>query len=45
MGRRVKEWEQGKIGEEKMAQSVESVIAYMRHFSPNVQIPLGGRDG
>jgi len=42
MSKRVKDWKQGKIDEEKMAQCVESAIAHLRYFSPKARISFGG---
>ena len=43
MRNRIKEWEWGRIDEEKLMQSVISTIGHMRHFSPNARIDLGDR--
>lgn len=43
MRKRIKEWEQGRIDEEKMVQSLTSTIGHMRYFSPHAKIPLGDR--
>lgn len=40
MNRRVAEWMQGDISEKKMAHSLDSVVGHLRHFSPNVRIPV-----
>lgn len=43
LGKKVKEWKWGRIDEEEMARSVESVMAHLRYFSPNARILLGDR--
>lgn len=40
MNHRIREWMQGDISEEKMAHSLDSIVAHLRHFSPNVRIPV-----
>ena len=39
MDRRYQEWMQGEMSEERMAQSLNSAVSHLRHFSPNVHIP------
>ena len=42
MDKRHHEWIQGEISEERMAQSLNSVVSHLRHFSPGVHIPFPG---